>query len=166
MQGKVCLSSAGISNPRKRAAKGGANKRFMLNAYRTLIPSVETLYKSDPEGHLEVSCSLACSAGLSYIAPASWTAVGSWGSSEQGRRSILLSLHYQQSLSFLPISHSDPGSFPFHSPLTLPDLNSWQPLRFPVGEPSKSEFSHLCVLLFLFWTTGMFILFLSTAMSF
>lgn len=43
----------------------------MLNAYCALIPFVENLYKSDPEEHLEVSCSLACSAALAiFLRPA------------------------------------------------------------------------------------------------
>lgn len=70
-QGNVCLSSAGISSPPKRAAKGGANSASCLMPTVHSFLFVENLYKSDQEEHLEVSCSLACSAALAiFLGPA------------------------------------------------------------------------------------------------
>lgn len=63
--------SAGISNPPKRAAKGGANSASCLMPTVHSFLFVENLYKSDQEEHLEVSCSLACSAALAiFLRPA------------------------------------------------------------------------------------------------
>lgn len=165
-QGEVCLSSAGISNPPKRAAKGGANKCFMLNAYCVLIPSVETLYKRDPEGHLEVSCSLACSAALAiFLRPAA---------QQLGAGGVLSRV--ADLFCSLRIISGVFHAFPFQTvtlapfPSTVPSrCLTWIPgslCDFLLGSPASLSFLTSVYFCSFSWTTGMFILFLSTAMSF
>lgn len=164
MQGNMCLSSAGISSPSKWAAKGGVNSASCLMLTVHSLP----LWGICTEGHFEVSfLAPACFAGLSDSPPAIWTAAMRWGEFWAGLQ-LYFALFSLPRESFSLPSHFTPWPWllSLPQPSALPDLNSWQPLWFPAGQPSKFESSHLCVLLFLFWTAGMSILFLSTAMSF
>ena len=74
---------------------------------------------------------------LPMVSAASWIEVGAGGVQRKGCSSDLLSFRCEGSPSYFPFHTVTLAPPPVHGPITLPDLNSWQPLQFPVGKPSK-----------------------------
>ena len=62
---------------------------------------------------------------LPMLPPASWIEVGAGGVQRKGCSSVLLFSNYEGS-PYFPFHIVTLAPLPFHGPVTLPDLNSWQ----------------------------------------